>query len=278
MKIRSLISALFLSLLFFTNVEAKVENFNLKMANNRYVSFELVRAKNPKQPTLLFLPGVNRGLLATDDALEKLAELGFGIVTMNFSTQPFSVSALPKDAIPDFRSKKYSYADLNAEITALSDELKNHFDVKTIVPISISFSGAVSSTLQNFPLIIDAVPMTSAAAVNPDLESYITYLHSTEIFNPVFGPAITRSLLDQLYTTKWSAQVDSITEQFKLSVARKSDMVEGYSVFSRASEGFVWDITKTPKDTRRVFIFARDDSPSLLKDQLKTFLKALRIG
>ncbi|MBC7715102.1 MAG: hypothetical protein H7177_17280 [Rhizobacter sp.] len=245
------------------------------MSPTRYVSFEIVRAQNSKLPTLLFMPGVNRSLLANDEALEKLAALGFGIVTMNFSTQPFSVSALPKDAKPDFRTTTYKLDDLNTEVLALSTELKNHFDVKTIIPVSISFSSAVSSTLQTFPLIIDAVPMTSSAAVNPDLEAYIKYLHSTEIFNPIFGPAITRSILDQAYASKWRTQVDSITEEFNLNVDRKADMVEGYTVFSRASEGFVWDLSKTSKDTRRVFIFARNDSPSLLKNQLELFLKVL---
>ncbi|MBC7427000.1 MAG: hypothetical protein H7336_00220 [Bacteriovorax sp.] len=275
MKITSLLSLLFLVFTISVHAESKVENFNLKMSPTRYISFELVRAKNSKLPTLLFMPGVNRGLLASDEALEKLAAQGFGVVTMNFSTQPFSVSALPKNATPDFRTTTYKLDDLNTEVIALSNELKTHFDVKTIIPVSISFSSAVSSTLQTFPLIIDAVPMTASAAVNPDLEAYITYLHSTEIFNPVFGPAITRSILDQSYASKWRTQVDSIVDEFKLNADRKSDMVEGYTVFSRASEGFVWDLTKTAKETRRVFIFARDDSPSLLKSQLQLFLKVL---
>lgn len=275
MKIRHLFGALFLTLLFSVAAHAKIENFHLNMGNGRLVSFELVRAKNSKLPTFLFLPGVNRGLLASDDALVSLAEQGYGIVTMNFSTQPFSVSALEKNVKPHFRTTTYKLDDLNTEVTALSDELKKNFNVKTIVPVSISFSSAVSSSLQNFPFIIDAVPMTSSAAVNPDLEAYITYLKSAEIFNPVFGPGITRSILDQAYTSKWADQVDSMIETFELNKERRADMIEGYSVFSRASERFVWDLKKTSADTRRVFIFAMDDSPTLLKDQLQLFLKAM---
>lgn len=275
MKISSLVCALVLTLVVAVNAEAKIENFNFKMSQSRLISFELVRAKNSELPTLLFMPGVNRSLLANDEALERLAEQGFGIVTMNFSTQPFSVSALPKSVIPDFKNRTYTFEDLNAEVVALSNELKKNFEIKTIIPVSISFSSAASSTLQSFPFIIDAVPMTSSAAVNPELEAYIAYLRSTEIFNPVFGPGITRSLLDQAYAQKWREQVDSIVEDFGLNSERKADMIEGYSVSSRASEGFKWDLAKTSKDTRRVFIFARNDSPTLLKSQLQLFLKAM---
>ena len=275
MKIRHLFGVLLLTLTISIEAYAKIETFHLTIGSDRLVSFELVRAQNSKLPTFLFLPGVNRGLLANDEALETLAAQGFGIVAMNFSTQPISVSALPKGVKPHFRTTTYKLDDLNTEVTALSDELKKNFNIKTIIPVSISFSSAVSSSLQNFPLIIDAVPMTSSAAVNPDLEAYITYLKSAEIFNPIFGPGITRSILDQAYAKKWSEQVDGIVEQFDLNKDRKPDMIEGYSVFSRASERFVWDLKKTAPETRRVFIFAKDDSATLLKNQLELFLKAM---
>ncbi|MBY0414578.1 MAG: hypothetical protein K2Q18_10445 [Bdellovibrionales bacterium] len=275
MKIRHLIASILITVATSISAQAKVETFQLNIESNRLISFEIVRAKDAKLPTFLFLPGVNRGLLANDDALETLASLGYGVVAMNFSTQPISVSALPKGVKPHFRTTTYKLDDLNTEVHALSAELKKNFNVKTVIPVSISFSSAVSSTLKNFPFIIDAVPMTSSAAVNPELEAYITYLKSSEIFNPIFGPGITRSLLDQAYAKKWSSQVDNMIEQFDLEKNRRADMIEGYSVFSRASERFVWDLTKTSNDTRRVFIFARDDSASLLKDQLQLFLKAL---
>lgn len=275
MKIGHLLSFLLLTAIFALPAFGSAETYHLKIGSNRLVSFEFVKAKNSKLPTFLFLPGVNRGLLASDEALETLAAQGYGIVAMNFSTQPISVSALEKNIVPHFRTTPYKLDDLNTEVTALSNELKKNFGVKTIVPVSISFSSAVSSTLQNFPFIIDAVPMTSSAAVNPDLEAYITYLKSGEIFNPIFGPAITRSLLDQAYANKWADQVDAMIENFDLNKDRRADMIEGYSVFSRASERFVWDLNKTAADTRRVFIFAMDDSPELLKNQLQLFLKAM---
>lgn len=275
MKIKQVFSALFLTLAFANQAYANAESYILKMGANRVVSFEFTKAKNAKLPTLLFLPGVNRGLLSSDEALENLAEKGFGIVTMNFSTQPISVSQLDKGVKPDFRNSTYTLESYHAEVAALSNELQKNFKVKTIVPISISFSSAVSSTLPNFPFIIDAVPMTASAAVNPELEAYRAYLRSGEIFNPIFGPGITRSMLDQSYYQQWRPQVDNMITTFDLDKNRKDDMVEGYTVASRAAEGFVWDLKKTSADTRRVFIFAKDDSETLLKDQLQLFLKAM---
>lgn len=264
---------LVLAFTLISSAHAEMENLNLTISPGRLISFQIVRAQNTKLPTFLFLPGVNRGLLADDDAMAILSKQGFGIVTMNFSTQPFSVSELPKSVKPSFRSTTYKFEDYATEVTAVSDELKKNFGVKTVIPVSISFSGAVSSTITNFSYIIDAAPMSSSAAVHPELETYRTYLKSTEIFNPIFGPALTRSLLDQSYYKEWTTQVDSITKQFNLKEERKEDMIEGYTVSSRAAEGFVWNVKTTPATTKRVFIFGADDSPLLLKDQLNLFLK-----
>lgn len=275
MKIKQTFCIVMMALFISCKAFAAVEHFNLNLSKSRVVSFELIRAKNPKLPTLLFLPGVNRGLLANDDALEIMANKGYGVVTMNFSTQPISVSELPNGVTPHFKTKTYTFLDLAEEVYALSNELKKNFNVKTVVPVSLSFSSAVSSVLENFPLIIDAVPMTASAAVNPELENYRTYLKASEIWNPVFGPGITRSLLDQAYYKEWQPQVESMIETFDLKADRKADMIEGYTVFSRASEGFVWDLKKTSPETRRIFLFAKDDAEALLKNQLELFLKAM---
>lgn len=276
MTLKKSLYLLFLtSFVLVNNAYAAAEKLKFKMSSDRVLAVEIIRAKNPKLPTFLFLPGVNRGLLSTDESIETLTKKGFGAVTFNFSVQPISVAQLDKQVRPAFMSKSYSLDELGSEVTALSAELKKNYGVKIVVPVSISFSSAVSSTLQNFPFIIDVVPMSSSAAVNPELENYITTLKGGEIFNPIFGPAITRSVLDQAYYAKWRDQVDSLIDQFNLNTDHKSEMVEGYTVLSRASERFVWDLKKTSKETRRVFMFARNDDEGLLKNQLELFLKAM---
>lgn len=275
MKIKKSILYLALSGLALINfAHAQIESLDFKMAPGRHISYQLIKAKKA-QPTFLFLPGVNRGLIADDDALEILSKQGFGVVTMNFSTQPFSVNLLDKNEQAAFEKNSYSLEEFGKEVNALTEELRKNHGIKTIVPVSISFSSAVSSFLSNFPLIIDAVPMTSSAAVNPQLEAYRAMLKAGEIWNPIYGPAITRSMLDQAYYKEWSGQVDAMISTFGLNPRLRSTMIEGYTVGSRASEGFVWDLKKTGAQTRRVFLFAKDDAHSLLKDQLQLFLKAL---
>ncbi len=271
----SMSSLLVASFVFAGSASAEVEKLTMKLSNDRVVAVEIVKPKNAKMPTFLFLPGVNRGLIANDDALEKLTQQGFGVVAMNFSVQPFSVDALEKGIKPAFRSKSFSLAELGQEADTLAAQVKKAYGIQNIVPVSISYSSAVSSTLQNYPLIIDVVPMTSSAAVNPQLEAYRATLKAGEIWNPIFGPGITRSMLDQAYYSQWNSQVEAMIETFKLNAGRKSDMVEGYTVLSRAAEGFVWDASKTPKTTKRVFMLAHDDSESLLKDQLQLVSKLL---
>jgi len=272
---QSMSSLLVASFVFAGSAYAEVEKLTMKLSNDRVVAVEIVKPKNAKMPTFLFLPGVNRGLIANDDALEKLTQQGFGVVAMNFSVQPFSVDALEKGIRPAFRSKSFSLDELGQEADTLAAQVKKAYGIQNIVPVSISYSSAVSSTLQNYPLIIDVVPMTSSAAVNPQLETYRATLKAGEIWNPIFGPGITRSMLDQAYYSQWNSQVEAMIETFKLNPSRKSDMVEGYTVLSRAAEGFVWNSSKTPKTTKRVFMLAHDDSEGLLKDQLQLVSKLL---
>jgi hypothetical protein len=258
------------------NAFAETEKLTMKLANDRVVALELIKPKNSNMPTFLFLPGVNRGLIASDDALAALAQHGFGIVAMNFSVQPFSVNSLEKNVRPAFKTKSFNLTELGQEVDALAEQVKKTYQIQNIIPVSISYSSAVSSTLQNYPLIIDVVPMTSSAAVNPQLEAYRATLKAGEVWNPIFGPGITRSLLDQSYYSKWGSQVDAMISAFKLDASRRFDMVEGYTVLSRAAEGFQWDASKTLKTTRRVFMLAHDDDSQLLKNQLELVSKMLQ--
>lgn len=267
-----------LILTFFNIASANVEKMNFSLTPNRLIAIEMIQAKDDLHPTFLFLPGVNRGLLTDEVAIKTLSEQGFGVVTMNFSTQPFSVTQLPADVAPAFLAKSYSMEELGNEVTALSTELKNKYGIKNIIPVSISFSSAVSSTIPNFPLMIDAAPMSAASAVNPQLETYRMSLKAAEFFNPIYGPGITRSLLDQTYYKTWTTQVDAMVENYNLNADRKPDMIKGYTVLSRAAEGFLWDLKKTAPTTKRIFILGKKDAPLLLKSQLELISKALDAG
>jgi hypothetical protein len=269
------ILSLILTLTSFYTASVHAEKLNFNISANRLISLDLTKPSDSNLPTFLFLPGVNRGLLSDEAALVVLKQKGFGVVTMNFSTQPFSVSELASDVSPEFLSKSYTLEELGNEVVVLSNELKKNFNIQNIIPVSISYSSAVSSTIKGFSLMIDAAPMTSSAAVNPQLENYRATLKASEIFNPIYGPGITRSLLDQTYYTTWTPQVEAMIKQFQLNADRKPDMIKGYTVQSRAAEGFTWDLKKTNVDTKRIFILGKKDSKALLKNQLEVVLKAL---
>jgi pimeloyl-ACP methyl ester carboxylesterase len=206
--------------------------------------------------------------------MQVLAHQGFGGATFNFSTQPFSVSTLNKGESPFFRRKNPKLQDLAAEVEAVANLLREK-GFANIIPVSLSYSGAVSAHLKGFPLVLETVPMTSTAATNPQLEKFRQTLKAGELFNPIFGPGITRSLLDQAYRKQWTQQTEAITKQFNLPADRKEDMIEGYTSMSRAAEGFDWKDVRLDSKTRRVFVLAGNEAPTLLRNQIQTFQRLM---
>lgn len=251
--------------------ETNAQTLQLRLGNGRVVHFEYQKAGKEGAPTFLLLPGVNRSLLLSEEGPQALVQKGYAVVTMNFSVQPFSVSDLKTAEAPFFMTKSPSLADLAGEVEQLAKYLRTQQQADVIIPVSLSYSGAVSPFLKSFPLIIETVPLTSSAAQNPELEAYRNNLKLGEMWNPVFGPGITRSLLDQAYRSKWADQVDSISKQFTLPADRRDQMIEGYITLSRATEGFSWDASSLSAKTRRVFIFAGNESKGLLESQIALF-------
>lgn len=247
------------------------KSFVFSIAEDRVLAVNHLPAAEGR-PTFLLLPGVNRSFDITAPALELIGKLGNGIVTFDFSTHPLSVAKLEKNVKPYFLKKTVTLQDLASEVDALVASLKSQ-GVKNIIPVSLSYSGAVTPYLKEFPLIIETVPMTSAQGANPELDANIKRLKSLEIFNPFFGAAINRNLLDFGYRQQWSKQVEHIIELYKLDKDRSSDMVEGYLSMSRAVEGFDWKNLEIPKETRRAFVVADHEAADLLRDQAETFLR-----
>ena len=126
-------------------------------------------------------------------ATQNLIKRGFGVATFNFSTQPLSVAQLAEKEEPYFKSHDVSLKDLAEETAAIAGALKKQYGIDNVIPVSLSYSGAVSPFIKGYKLMIETVPMTSAAAENPQLEQYRQMLKAGEVWNPVFGPGITRS-------------------------------------------------------------------------------------
>lgn len=253
-------------------LEREVQTEIVKMGKGRNLSLQLLKPKNAKDPVYLLLPGVNRGLRAEDQFFQQAKYMDLGMVGPNFSSQPISVSSLGKNETPRFREGDLSLKDLAEEIDFVAEKIKKDWAVENVIPVSLSYSGAVTPFLKNHSLIIEVAPMTSLAAEKPELESYRQALKAAEMWNPIFGPGITRAALDSAYRQTWSAEADEAIASFKLDKDRREDMVEGYSVLSRAVEGFDWANLKLQSKTRRVFMLAGKEDAPLLKDQLLKFL------
>lgn len=250
---------------------AAIQPYQMTLGTGRVVYFEMAKPTQAGYPTFLLLPGVNRAFLLSEPGPQALIAKGYGVVGMNFSVHPFSVNALPANEVPFFMSASPSLQDFANEVSQLAKTLQTQFQTGPVIPVSLSYTGAVSPLLKDFPVVIETVPMTSAAAENPQLEAYRQSLKAGEMWNPIFGPGITRSLLDTAYRSEWEKQVSSMAEQFNFSEDRHSQMVEGYTTLSRAVEGFEWDLSALPKNVNRVFIFAENESKSLLTHQVATF-------
>lgn len=245
----------------------------LELGKGRIVEWQFQENSKKKGPVFLLLPGVNRNILMSEDVVSELRKRDIRFALFNFSTQPLSVRHLPENIKADFESREYSLRDLTEEVIAVSKVLSKSLSISLgeIFPVSLSYSGAVSSNLKARNGVIDFAPMTSSRAVNPELESTRDLLRQGELFNPIWGPGITRSSLDLSYRNYWQKQVDKMILQFELPIRKRQQFIEGYTSISRATEGFVWP--KCDLNTPRLFVLAEKDAKSLLKDQLQTLLR-----
>lgn len=247
----------------------RTETKVLVMERGRAIYSQVIPGK-PGMPTFLLMPGVNRGLTLTDPAPTILASFGYGVASFHFSTQPFSISHLPKGERSYAKTHEMTMADFARETEFVAKALKDAGSPQ-VIPVSLSFSGAVSPALKGFPLIIETVPMTSSEAANPMSEKGRQMLRLGLAFWP-FGNVMGDVVLMAQYRNHWKGQVEAITKQFPdLDAKRADDMLEGYARMSAASEGSAWDVPQLPKDTRRVFVLAAGESPVFFRNQLETF-------
>lgn len=261
----------------FAEVKARIKDSKpqrLDLGEGRIIQYQIVKPENPDLPTYLLLPGVNRSLFLDDKAPTMIAFNGFGLATFNFSVQPLSVGMLKKAERPHFLDSEVGFAELAREAEAFSQYLAEQ-GIKNVIPVTLSYTGAISPLLKKSSLVVDVVPMTSWEATNPELAQYYNTLKAGEFWNPIFGPGITRAALDSAYRSQWVKKVDSFIEEYKLPAYRREEMVQGYIQMSRASETKDWDIKTVAKGPRRIMVLAGQETPSLLKHQLTTFQKMI---
>ena len=237
----------------------------------RVMLVEVIPPSRAEAPLFVMMPGMNRAGRLSDASVAALVQAGYGVAELNFSVHPFSVGALERNETPYFRKRSPTLKDFANEADFVVQSLREKFGTQNVIPVSLSFSGAVTPLMREYPLIIETVPMTSEKAVNAEGAAYRATLKAGEIFNPIFGPAISRSLMDQAYRAKWAQQAEGMIEAFGLPPNRKVDIVDGYVALSRSAEDATWEKVKIPASSERVFILAERESPALLLNQLQTF-------
>jgi len=248
----------------------KVHSKKVSSTNDRIVPVDFVLPKKKSFPTFLFLPGLHSRLPIDEPALVELAEMGYGVATVSFSTQPHAVFSLEDGVTPYFRTHKMALTDFAFEVEELAESLASLYKIKHIIPVSLSFSGAVTPYLKKFPLVVETSPLTSSSAANPNGEAYRAMLKGAELFNPFFGERATRQALDATYIGTFSGDVDQIIKVTGLPATRRGDLIEGYSTMSRAVEGFDWKKVDVPIEVQRVFLIAGKESAVLKSDQWAT--------
>ena len=242
----------------------------LRMKEGRVLYSQLVMPAEGR-PMLLLMPGANRAFTLQDRGIKELVERGFGVATCNLSVQPFSLLSLKSGERPAFRDTDPQLQDFAAEVQFVAENLKAAHGLANVIPVSLSYSGAISPFLKGFPFVVETAPMTSTHAARPELGRYYETLKAGTVFNPIFGPSLMRSALDTAYRQTWAPQVEMIIEQFSLSRERTNDMIEGYVSMSRATEAFDWKDLRLSKNTRRAFIVGTKEQSSLLRHQIETF-------
>lgn len=226
------------------------------------------------RPLVLMLPGVNRGLKLDEPAAQALMKRGIGVATFNFSVQPASVAHLDQGTKPWFRDHVVTLHDLADEVHFIARYLSERYRNTEVVPVTLSYSGTLSTQLE-FANLVDTVPLTSMAAFSPQLEAYKNWLKAGELLNPIFGPVITRQWLDAAYRMQWQTMVNALSTQPDFPAYRKGDMVEGYLQMSRATENYEW---QDEGHSRHDFILAAGESASLLRHQVEVVSARLAKG
>ncbi len=243
--------------------------------DNREVYIEYGEPQNDL-PMLLLGPGVNRGMLSFDNFLGAIKKRGFGYVALHFSTLPHSLDSLGAKRTPYFMKNDFGIEDYAFEFEAVGEWMRRKWK-RQVVPVTLSFSGAPSSKLRSFPLVIDIAPMTSLDHARPQLGTYLNTLRLANMFNP-FGPAIIRAAMDQTYATVWGPKTEEMIEGFGFDFELEEEIYEGYMTSSRALEDFEWDVTLMPKGGRRVFILGEEEAEELLKGQVETIEETIEKG
>ncbi|KHD89902.1 MAG: hypothetical protein OM95_01275 [Bdellovibrio sp. ArHS] len=253
---------------------------HLPLGPGKMIAFEHIE-NTPTAPTLILLPGVNRGLSSNDTSVRILIKQGWNLLLPSLPAHPRSIEGLKKTEIPYFSmTNSIRSADFAKDIT----ELVHALGIKKAVPVTLSYTSSIGAYLndQEFPHIIETVPLVVPTESDPNAAKTAELWESWFKLNPFMAPFWIRQFRDQAYTTHWSNTVDknlSADKDFYGESPRVSDIKKGYVTIARAAEDFnfaEWNFNT--EERTRDFVIAEQENPERLKNQVQVLKNYLASG
>lgn len=249
----------FFVLLFLTLNSFALEA--LKIENGRYVAVEK-NIVDKKQKTLIFLPGIFRGLDKRDEFIQLAQKAKLNFVSMHFSLHPESLLLIPSGETAHYKYHSYKAGDLAEEVMAVIQQLK----ISQPIVVGLSYSSVVTTELAKanaVPLIIETAPMIRYDESDPAGSQVTSFWKNYLGMNPIYGAYWKSLYLDQVYQQYWSSQVDGILQKYpqyqnKLS---KDTLVKAYAKLSIIADGFDYTEQDFSKATPRLFILGQKELP-----------------
>lgn len=233
----------------------------LKLSNGRYMAYEKGLYK-ASEPTLVLLPGVFRGLLSKDPAVQLLKKQKINFVTLHFSAHPESLYAVPVTETAAVKLINYSSKDFSEEVLALVNFLK----IKNPVFVGLSYSSSVASLLAEnetlqLPLVIETAPMIRFDEANPTGGQISEFWKNWFNLNPFLGPFFSQWYLKQTYQQHWQKHVEQMAEQNEKlnNFETKDKLISGFTQLSMAVHGFDYSQKPMTAKTPRAFILGQNE-------------------
>ncbi|WP_413569438.1 alpha/beta fold hydrolase [Bdellovibrio sp. HCB117] len=266
--------------ILFVSAVSFAEVHYLPLGPGKVLAYEYVEV-SPSAPTLILLPGVNRGLSSNDTSVRLLIQQGWNLLLPSLPAHPKSIQGLKLSESPYFT---YDSSVRSPDFANDVSELVHALGILRAVPVTLSYTSSVGAYLdaKEFPHIIETVPMAVPTESDPDAAKTAELWESWFKLNPFMAPFWIRQFRDQAYTSHWHKTVDknlSADSDFYGENPRVSDIKKGYVTIARAAEDFdftKWDFHSEQRT--RDFVFAENENPERLKNQVEVLKRYLATG
>ncbi|MBX3017843.1 MAG: alpha/beta hydrolase [Bdellovibrionaceae bacterium] len=254
------------------NVRVKAGESFLKLSGEKTVSFEFVRPVKADHPTLVFLPGIFRGMEQKDPAVQALLKEGFGSLRTTTSDHWESLKGLE-----GAEGRATRVDPLGPGYARETQRLVNELGAEPAVAISLSYSSVVLANMGGRRIFV--APLVKASDSDPAAAAALRHWEMLMGMNPFMGSSLIRSNRDSNYRSFWSGIVNANLRANPDAYGKGTDrqlVIESYMRLSRSTEDFnlVDAMAKTegPVD----FVLAEKESKVALSGQVEAAVTAAK--